>query len=187
MRQGFAGKILATRGTVDLCSYMLPDAGGIQESEVEVLNRRNAERGRAAVSPIYTKADAFAAQHSFQAVEYEQWVEVRPDIRARYWNAGHLLGSASIELEFFGEGHTGQPLRILASGDIGPDAKMFQTSPEAPTGFDYVISEATYGDRERPAITPKSRRDSLAAEVCQAQVATVPSSSQPSRSSAPRS
>ena len=164
VRQGFGGRIFATRGTIDLCSYMLPDAGGIQESEVEALNRRNAARGRAAVSPIYTKADAFAAQDSFQAVDYEQWIEVQPDIRARYWNAGHLLGSASIELEFSGEGHAGQPLRILASGDIGPDAKLFQTSPEAPTGFDYVISESTYGDRERPSITPQSRRESLAAE-----------------------
>ena len=127
--------------------------------------------GDAAVSPIYTKADAFAAQGSFQAVDYEQWIEVQPDIRARYWNAGHLLGSASIELEFLGEGHAGQPLRILASGDIGPDAKLFQTSPEAPTGFDYVISESTYGDRERPSITSQSRRESLAAEVCQAQAA----------------
>lgn len=171
VREGFGGKIFATRGTIDLCSYMLPDAGGIQESEVESLNRRNAARGRAPVSPIYTKADAFAAQGSFQAVDYEQWIEFQPGIRARYWNAGHLLGSASIELEFSGEGQAGQPLRILASGDIGPEAKLFQTSPEAPTGFDYIMSESTYGDRERPAITPQSRRESLAAEVRQAHAA----------------
>lgn len=171
VRQGFGGKILATRGTIDLCSYMLPDAGGIQESEVEALNRRSAERGRPAVSPIYTKADALAAQSSFQAVEYEQWIEVQPGIRARYWNAGHLLGSASIELEFSGEGTAGQPLRILASGDIGPDSKLLETSPEAPTGFDYVMTESTYGDRERPAITSQSRREALAAEVRQAHAA----------------
>ena len=102
VQEGFAGRIHATRGTIDLCSYMLPDAGGIQESEVETLNRRNAARGRAPVLPIYTKADAFASLGSFQPVEYEQWIEVQPGIRARYWNAGHLLGSASIELEFHG-------------------------------------------------------------------------------------
>ena len=61
-----------------------------------------------------------------------------PGVRARYWNAGHLLGSASIELEFAGEGASGQPLRLLASGDIGPDAKLLQPDPEAPSGFDYV-------------------------------------------------
>lgn len=132
---------------------MLPDAGGIQESEVETLNRRNAARGRASVQPIYTKADAFASLQSFQPVEYDQWVEVLPDIRARYWNAGHLLGSASIELEFANQGEGGQPLRILASGDIGPDAKLLETSPEAPSGFDYIISESTYGERDRPAVT----------------------------------
>src|SRR6476659_1308498 len=82
VRDGFSGRILATRGTIDLCSYMLPDAGSIQESEVAALNRRNAARGRTPVSPIYTKADAFAAQSSFQAVDYEQWIELQPGIRA---------------------------------------------------------------------------------------------------------
>ena len=60
VRDGFTGRILATRGTIDLCSYMLPDAGSIQESEVAALNRRNAARGRAEVTPIYTQADAIA-------------------------------------------------------------------------------------------------------------------------------
>jgi metallo-beta-lactamase family protein len=80
-------------------------------------------------------------------------------------NAGHLLGSASIEIEFASEGVGAEPLRVLASGDIGPDAKLLQPSPEAPTGFDYVISEATYGDTDRPPITTHSRRQRLAAEV----------------------
>ena len=102
VRQGFRGRIVATRGTIDLCSYLLPDAGSIQESEVETLNRRNAARGRGQVEPIYTKADAVAALDSFRPVVYETWFEAGPDVRARYWNAGHLLGSASIELEFSG-------------------------------------------------------------------------------------
>ena len=74
-------------------------------------------------------------------------------------------------MEFSNEGDAGRPLRVLASGDIGPDAKLLQTAPEAPSGFDYVISESTYGDMDRPAITAQSRRDSLAAEVRQAQAA----------------
>ena len=171
VREGFTGRIFATRGTIDLCSYMLPDAGGIQESEVEALNQRSAARGRATVAPIYTKADAFASLGSFQPVEYEQWVEVQPGIRTRYWNAGHLLGSASIEIEFMDEGNVGQPLRILASGDVGPDAKLLETSPEAPTDFDYVIAESTYGDVDRPPTTSQSRRKRLAAEVHDADAA----------------
>ena len=165
VHEGFEGRILATRGTIDLCSWMLPDSGGIQESEVTFLNRRNTARGRPEVTPIYTQADAKAALQSFQPVEYEKWVDVIPGVRARYWNAGHLLGSASIEIEFAGAGSGGQPLRLLASGDVGPDAKLLQPDPRAPTGFDYVISEATYGDRLRDATTPEQRRQRLASEV----------------------
>jgi metallo-beta-lactamase family protein len=165
VREGFKGRILATRGTIDLCSYLLPDAGSIQESEVAALNRRNTARGRSEVTPIYTQADAVASLDAFRPVEYETWIEVMPGVRARYWNAGHLLGSASIELEFAGEGKGGQPLRILASGDIGPDAKLLEPDPEAPAGFDYVISESTYGHLDRPPTTTQSRRQRLAAEV----------------------
>ncbi len=107
VREGFRGKILATRGTIDLCSYMLPDAGSIQESEVRTLNRRNAARGRSEVTPIYTQADAIASLDVFRSIEYEAWFEVIRGVRARYWNAGHLLGSASIELEFVGDGSIG--------------------------------------------------------------------------------
>ncbi|MGE5162825.1 MAG: MBL fold metallo-hydrolase RNA specificity domain-containing protein [Sphingobacteriales bacterium] len=170
-REGFRGRVLATRGTIDLCSWMLPDAGSIQESEVVTLNRRNAARGRAEVRPIYTQADAVATLDAFHAVEYESWVQVMPGVRARYWNAGHLLGSASIELEFAGEGASDHPLRVLASGDIGPDAKLLQPDPEAPTGLDYVISESTYGDRDRPPITREGRRQHLAVEVRDAHAA----------------
>lgn len=163
--EGFQGSIFATRGTIDLCSFMLPDAGSIQETEVAMLNRRNAARGRDEVTPIYTQADALAALNSFRTVEYEAWTAVMPGVRARYWNAGHLLGSASIEIEFSGEGQSGRSLRLLASGDIGPDAKLLEPDPQAPTELDYVISEATYGDSDRPPLTRETRRDHLATEV----------------------
>lgn len=165
VREGFEGRIFATHGTIDLCSFMLPDAGSIQESEVATLNRRNAARGHAEVTPIYTQTEALASLDRFRPVEYGTWVDVIPGVRARYWNAGHLLGSASIEIEFAGEGDGGEPLRILASGDIGPDAKLLQSGAEAPTGFDYVISESTYGSFDRPPITAPLRREHLAAEV----------------------
>src|SRR4029450_5775767 len=165
VREGFTGRILATRGTIDLCSYMLPDAGNIQESEVANLNRRNAALGRSELSPIYTQADAIASLQSFEPVEYEAWTEVIPGVRARFWNAGHILGSASIELEFVGESGSEGPLRLLASGDIGPDPKLLKPDPDAPTGFDYLLSESTYGDRIRPPVTPQQRREGLAIEV----------------------
>ncbi len=174
VREGFRGSIFATRGTIDLCSFMLPDAGSIQESEVATLNRRNTARGRAEVLPIYTQADAIASLDAFHPVDYEAWFEAMPGVRARYWNAGHLLGSASIELEFAAESMDGKPLRLLASGDVGPDAKLLEPSAEAPTGLDYVISESTYGDADRPTITPELRRQHLAAEVRAAHAANGP-------------
>jgi metallo-beta-lactamase family protein len=164
-REGFSGPILATRGTIDLCSYMLPDAGNIQETEVAALNRRNATRGRAAVTPIYTQADAIATLDAFRPVEYQAWYPVIPGVRARYWNAGHLLGSASIELEFADQGGNGRPLRVLMSGDIGPDAKLLEPDPEGPTSLDYVFCESTYGDSDRPSTTHALRRSHLAQEV----------------------
>jgi metallo-beta-lactamase family protein len=164
VREGFTGRIFATRGTIDLCSYLLPDAGNIQESEVVTLNSRNARRGRPEVAPIYTAADAIETLNVFRPVDYETWLNVGPGIRARYWNAGHLLGSASIEIECEEKGQAA-PLRVLVSGDIGPDAKLLQPDPHAPSDFDYVIMESTYGDTDRPAITEAVRRQRLAAEV----------------------
>lgn len=164
VREGFAGRIIATRGTIDLCSYLLPDAGNIQESEVQTLNARNSRRGRPEVAPIYTAADAIETLNAFRPIDYETWLNVALGVRARYWNAGHLLGSASIEIECEAESQS-SPLRILVSGDIGPDAKLLQPDPHAPTEFDYVVVESTYGDVDRPATTAALRRQRLAAEV----------------------
>jgi metallo-beta-lactamase family protein len=174
IRDGFRGPVLATRATIDLCSCMLPDAGSIQETEVASLNRRNSARGRAEVTPIYTQADAVASLSAFRPVAYETWFDVMRGVRARYWNAGHLLGSASIEIEFAGEGKAGKPLRILLSGDVGPDSKLLEPDPEAPAGLDYVISESTYGRTDRPPTTAESRRQSLAATVRAAHEADGP-------------
>ncbi|MEZ5668258.1 MAG: MBL fold metallo-hydrolase [Alphaproteobacteria bacterium] len=162
---GFKGPVYATAGTRDLLSYMLPDSGYIQEREVEILNRRNAQRGQPEVIPIYTRADGEAAIDAFRAVEYEQWLPVDGGVRARYWNAGHILGAASIELEIPTGERDARLLRLLFSGDIGPDNKQFHPDPEAPANFDYVLCEATYGGRSRPDTSLAARRQSLAGEV----------------------
>ncbi|MGO4726554.1 MULTISPECIES: MBL fold metallo-hydrolase [unclassified Inquilinus] len=162
-RDGFRGPVYATRGTIDLCGVMLPDSGHIQESEVLTLNQRNQRRGRPKVTPIYTVADAQATLAAFRAVDYETWFEPLPGVRARYWNAGHILGSASIEIELAGE--DGKPLRLLVSGDLGPDVGMLQTDRRSPADIDILVCEATYGDVDRPAITPEARREHLASEV----------------------
>ena len=164
VKHGFSGPIHASAATIDLCSVMLPDSAHIQEMEVEQLNRRNAQRGRPPVTPIYTREDAAACMTLFRAVEFDAWTAVATDIRARYWNAGHLLGSASVELEIAAS-NAKKPLRLLFSGDIGPDHKLLQQNPDGPHGIDYLVCESTYGDRERGEVTPERRRAILAREV----------------------
>jgi len=94
MLNGFSGPIHATAGTRDLCALMLPDSGGIQEHEVEMLNRRFQRRGRPPVKPIYTAADAADCMRLFSKVRYGEWMDVAKGVRARWWDAGHIVGSA---------------------------------------------------------------------------------------------
>ena len=161
-KHGFKRAIHATEPTADLLSFMLPDSGHIQESEVEQLNRRNRRRGQDVVEPIYTRRDAEDCLRQIQGVGYEKWIEPGPGVRARFWNAGHILGSASIELHIEDGAGT---LHLLFSGDLGPDEKVFHLDPEAPAGFDYVVCESTYGDRDRADATVVERRRALRDEI----------------------
>lgn len=164
VKEGFRGPIYATSATTDLAEVMLPDSAHIQEIEVEHLNKRNARRGRATVEPIYVAADAFACLDRFRPTPYGSWFDVSPDIKIRFWNAGHLLGSASIEVEV-SDADVGRSLRILFSGDVGPNFKLLQPDPDAPSDLDYVVCEATYGDTDRADATAESRRVLLRNEV----------------------
>ena len=158
VKAGFAGPIHATPATVDLCGVMLPDSAHIEETEVEMLNRRNRRRGGEWLEPIYDGRDAEETLTRFRGQDLGEWFTVIPGLKARFWNAGHLLGSASVEVEV-------GDLRLLFSGDIGPDAKLLQPDPEGPAGLDYVICESTYGDVDRIDASAEARRASLRDEV----------------------
>ncbi|HEY9219232.1 MAG TPA: MBL fold metallo-hydrolase [Phenylobacterium sp.] len=171
MRAGFSGPIYATAGTRDLCAVMLPDAGDIQEREVEHLNRRNQRRGRPPVEPIYTAKDADRCMALFERVKLGERVEVAPGVTAVYWEAGHILGSASIELRIeTAEG----PVTVLFSGDLGPGGRDYFPDPQGPTGVDHLVIESTYGDRQRMQVDPATRRRLLAAELRDAHEAGGP-------------
>lgn len=174
MKHGFSGAIHATSATVDLCSVMLPDSAHIQELEVEQLNRRNAQRGRPAVTPIYTKEDAADCMLLFRPEEYKVWFTVAEGVRARFWNAGHLLGSASVELEFRQSGEE-KPLRVLFSGDIGPRHKLLQPDPEDRTGLIMLFANPPMAIANGQSIrrrlddrsyAPRSSRPSMPAVRC---------------------
>ncbi|WP_116134725.1 MBL fold metallo-hydrolase RNA specificity domain-containing protein [Tropicimonas sp. IMCC34043] len=164
VHHGFDGAIHATPATTDLCAVMLPDSAHIQEIEVEQYNARAARRHRDRIVPIYTSADVKACLKCFSEHRTGDWFDVIAGVRARFWNAGHLLGSASIEVEIARDaGNT--PVRILFSGDIGPDFKLLQPDPEGPSGIDYLICESTYGDTDREDSSEDHRRKLLAEEV----------------------
>ncbi len=165
-RRGFAGPIHATSPTLDLLTFMLPDSGKIQESEVERKNRTLRRQGKPPVAAIYTQADAEACLANGSPHGLGEWFAPGGGVRARFWNAGHILGSVSIELEIEDGGQ--RPLRLLFSGDLGPDEKVFHLAPDAPHGFDYVACESTYGDRDRPDVTVAARRAALEREINQA-------------------
>ncbi len=168
---GFKGPIYATAGTIELCRVMLPDAGAIQEMEVESLNRRNRRRGAEQVTPIYTKADAEETLGLFRSTPLNVWREIAPGVRARWWNAGHILGAASVEVELT-EGEVAQ--HILFSGDIGPGGRDYADDPEGPSGVDHLIVESTYGDVERRMVGQTERRKALAEEMRAAHAAGGP-------------
>lgn len=162
MLAGFEGPIHATAGARDLCAVMLPDAGGIQEHEVEQLNRRFQRRGRAPVEPIYTAEDGRDCLRQFSKVRLGEWIEAAPGIRARWWEAGHILGSASIEVEV-ADGPA--PTRLMFSGDLGPGGSDFAADPQGPDGVDHLILESTYGGVQRPTLTAAQRRGLLGEQV----------------------
>ncbi len=171
VKAGFDGPIYATEPTCDLLQFMLPDSAYIQESNAERLNRKRRRMDLEPLEPMYTKQDAAAALALCRPVDYETWIDVAPGIRARYWNAGHLLGSASIQIDISAsqaggnESENARPLRMLFSGDLGPDEKAFHPEPDAPQSFDYLVCESTYGNRDRDDYTLEKRRDAMKAEL----------------------
>ena len=155
---GFKGDIWCTASTADLLEHMLADSGRIHEADTERRNRRRDRAGDPPFEPIYTEADAIEAWQHCRVSDREKWFEPADGFHARLWNAGHILGSASVELNVNGT-------KIMCSGDLGPGNKAFHPAPAAPAGFDHIICEATYGDRQRAQVTIEERRKTLEAEV----------------------
>ncbi len=141
-KRGFRGAIYATAPTYRLCDLMLRDSAHIQEFEAEWRNRKALRAGEAPYVPLYTMEDAKGAIGLFKPVEYSLEIDVLPGIRARFTDAGHLLGSASVTLTDAAEDFT-----IVFSGDIGNANQPILNDPVPLTRADFVVMESTYGDR----------------------------------------
>ncbi len=141
---GFSGQIHATKASCNLCSIMLRDSAHIQEFEAEWRSRKGKRKGKEEVEPLYTMADAEGAIACFVPHDYDTTIDICEGIRVRYTDAGHLLGSSSIELWLTEDGQT---RKLLFSGDIGNHKQPLIRDPQYIDEADYVIIEATYGNR----------------------------------------
>lgn len=157
---GFRGKIYATKATTELCNIMLKDSAHIQEFEAEWKNRKARRAGRPLVEPMYSMEDAEGVLKYFIPCDYDEKITLCPEITIRFVDAGHLLGSSSIEV-WGTEGD--KQVKLVFSGDIGNGNRPLIRDPEYIEEADYVIVESTYGDRVRQ--TPPDFAPELA-KVC---------------------
>ena len=160
VRQGFRGRILATRATADLCTVMLPDSAHIQEMDYEWHSRKSRRAGRNGEEPLYTLKDAQATLARFSPVRYGEEVDVLPGVRARFLDAGHILGSALIEVW---AAENGRETKIVFTGDLGQRNAPIIRDPETIEQADYLLIESTYGDRLHEDV--RGRRQALAEAI----------------------
>lgn len=143
-KHGFHGRIFATNATVDLCGIMLPDSGHIQEMEAEWRNRKRARVGEPLEEPLYTAAEAMDSLQYFTPLNYDEIQTIAPGIQVRFVDAGHILGSASIELWIEEDG---KQTKLVFSGDIGQTNQPIIEDPSPIDEADVVLVESTYGMR----------------------------------------
>jgi metallo-beta-lactamase family protein len=151
---GFRGIIYATQATRDLCNLMLLDSAKIQEGDAAHDNR-HLDPGEKERAPLYTVEDVGKTMRQFAGYNYEQWFEVHPDVKVMFRDAGHILGSASVNL-VISEG--GKTTRLSFTGDIGRPHRPILADPLPLPEADYVICESTYGDRDHESAPNETDR-----------------------------
>ncbi len=144
VRDGFYGNIYSTRPTADLCALMLPDSGHIQELDAAFINRRNKRLDREPVKPLYSSEEAENCLKNFAPVPYNEVIQIHPRVKARFLDAGHILGSAIIEMWVQ---EKGRETKLVFSGDLGPGGQALVRDPDIVEEADVLLLESTYGDR----------------------------------------
>jgi metallo-beta-lactamase family protein len=144
VKNGYGGKLYATGATCNLLSIMLRDSAHIQEMDAINESRKSKRAGREPEEPIYTMEDAQETLSRLMPFGYEEMIELCEGVRFRFIDAGHLLGSASIEMWLTEDGKT---KKVVFSGDIGNNNQPIIRNPQYIKQVDYVVMESTYGDR----------------------------------------
>ncbi len=143
-KEGFRNKVYAHKATCDLCALMLPDSGHIQETESEWKNRKRMRRGEKPVPPIYTAEEAAKCLEIFEAVQYDQIIEITPEIHVRFNDAGHMLGSSIIEVWVKEDD---KETKTVFTGDLGNNDIPLLSPLTMIEDTDYLVMESTYGSR----------------------------------------
>ena len=143
-KEGYRNKVYAHKATCDLCALMLPDSGHIQEMETSWKNKKRIRKGLPEVEPMYTAEEAARCLEIFEPVQYDQIIEITPQIHVRFNDAGHMLGSSIIELWV---NEDGKEEKTVFTGDLGNNDIPLLDSPTMIEDADYLVMESTYGSR----------------------------------------
>ena len=144
VKEGFHGRIYATAETMNLCAIMLADSASIQEKDAEDQTKKNLRAGKEPVDPLYTAEDVEKTMRLFRPCSYGHMIDVDEGLSIRFTDAGHLLGSSSIEC-FLSE--EGKQVTMVFSGDVGNTNQPIINNPHPVKSADYVMIESTYGAR----------------------------------------
>lgn len=144
VKRGYAGPIYCTKATKDLSKLMLADCAHIQEKDTEFVNKKRAKQKKALFEPLYTQEDVTDTNRLLLGVDYYQPVDITPDVRLTFFDAGHILGSAIIHL-MIQDGE--RVISFAFSGDLGRPNLPILRDPDKIPDVDYFISESTYGGR----------------------------------------
>jgi metallo-beta-lactamase family protein len=144
VKQGFRGPIYTHRASRDLCKVMLRDAATLNERDAEIENRKRERKGLRRVEPLYGRAEVDACLRRFRALDYDQPLDILPGVRLTLHDAGHILGSAIVELSLT---QAGFRRTLVFSGDLGHRGAPILRDPVRLAHADLVVLESTYGDR----------------------------------------
>ena len=142
--EGYRNPIYAQKATCDLCSIMLPDSGHIQEMESEWKNKKRIRQGKEPYVPMYTAGDAIDSLEVFRPVKYDEIVDIDENIKVRFSDAGHMLGSSIIEIW---ANENGKETKAVFTGDLGNNDIPLLACPTMIESADYLVMESTYGSR----------------------------------------
>ena len=143
-KQGYRKPIYAHKATCDLCSIMLPDSGHIQEMESEWKNKKRIRKGQKPLEPMYVAQDALDCLEIFKPVKYDEIIDITDNIKVRFNDAGHMLGSSIIEIWV---NENGKETKAVFTGDLGNNDIPLLASPTMIESADYLVMESTYGNR----------------------------------------